>query len=132
MKLNYKLKLIAVAVVLGVGVSHANASQINNLPTTITQNSDNWVMVQNENGVQTFFMKKTINGAIQIRIKFVNTTNEIINFVWSLNKKSNLFFENVTNSINPLSFIEIDETTMMVPLKNGESFDDFSVTINLK
>jgi len=135
MKLNYKLKLIVVAVVLGIG--HANASQTNKQTTTITQNSDNWVMVQNEKGINVYFSKYKLDETSYLKIKFENTANQSIDFVWSLNKNSEPIVISVDEMHEMKTQLETGNSKfygieLLYPINNEESLSDFSVIINIK
>ena len=133
MKLNYKLKLIAVAVVFGVGVGFANARPTtNSLTTSVTQNSDSWVMVKNENGINVYFSKYDFNNKSYLEVKFENTTNQEINFTWSLTKNSTLISNETNTSVEALGTIGRPDTSVLIPINNGETFNSFSLTVNLK
>lgn len=93
--------------------------------------TDTWVKVKEENGIETYYMQTAKDGVFQLRIKFVNTTNDVINFVWTLNKKSDLLFNEIKNKIEPLGSIEKNET-LVIPISSQESFSDFSLNINIQ
>jgi hypothetical protein len=134
MKLSYKLKLIAVALVLGVAVGHANASQTTNLSTTsVAQKSDNWIQVQNENGIKIYFLEYNLNGNSYLRIKFENVTNKTAHFNWTLiNKNSENVISDDISGLDSNSSTETIHSAHAVLLKNGESLNDFSINLNFK
>jgi hypothetical protein len=133
MKKIYKFNLFTVLVVAGVSIGSANAFNPNTIPTKIISNySDNWVEVQNENGITIFFSKIKQGENTYLKIKFENKTNTSIDFSWSLIKNDRPIVNKSYNKIDASNSIEIYDASMLVSINNGESYDDFSVTINLK
>jgi len=133
MKLNYKLKLIAAAVVLGVGVSHANARQTTSLSaiTSITQNSDSWVAIENQDGIKVSCTQFNLNGVSYLKVKFENTTNQLIDFLWSLKEGNEVVVNETRTTVKANSFVETDNNTLIL-FNNGDSYADFSFNIKLK
>ena len=134
MNLNYMRKLILVAVVLVVGIGYANANPItNSLTTSIAQNSDNWVLINSNGEIKVFLMETSgTDGVTLLKIKFENTSNQLINFNWSIDKESESLFKDVSNRLEPLGFIEIDPVKILIPINREESYKDFSIMINIK
>ena len=124
MRKNYMLKLFTVLVIAGVSIGGANA--VNPTPTSttiITENSDNWVEVQNENGIKVYFLETTgTDGVTLLEIKFENVSNNVINFNWSIDKKSQPLFKDVSNRINSSESLKIDSVKILIPINKGESY----------
>ena len=126
-----KLKLIAVAVVLGVCVSHANASQTTNLLTTsIAQNSDSWVAIENQEGIKVSCTQFNLNGVSYLKVKFENKTNHEINFSWSLNEGNEVVVNETRATVKANGFIETDNTTLIL-FNNGDSQALFSFNLKI-
>ena len=84
MKSNYKLKLFTAIIVLGISLGNAVAYTPTLIPTTVyAENSDSWVLVQNEKGINIYFSEFQLDGNSYLKIKFENTTNNIVDFSWS-------------------------------------------------
>lgn len=131
MKLNYKLKLIASTVVLFVGVSYANASQTTTLSiTNIAQKSDSWIAIENQDGIKVSCTPFELNGVSYLKVKFENTTNQLIDFSWSLKEGGETVVNETTYSIKANSSIETDNNTLIL-FNNGDSQALFSFNLKI-
>ena len=93
---------------------------------------DDWVMVKNENGLQTYYKTLAKDGVFQLRIKFVNTTNNTVIMNWSLTKNSDALFKGIETRIEPLGSVEKEEE-LVIPFSSAtQSFEDYSITVKLK
>jgi 3,4-dihydroxy-2-butanone 4-phosphate synthase len=127
--------MAAVAVIsLGNVNAHAPAKLITE---TAVVNSDNWVTVQNENGIKVLFLEFELEGETYLKIQFENTTNKAVEFLWSLSNKSGTIvitedeMHEIKTQINSMSSKIYGDVTLF-PINKGESFKDFSVAINIK
>jgi hypothetical protein len=134
MKKNYKLKLFMTFLVIGVSVGNMNAHILSELTTkTIVADSDNWVIVQEENGVTISFSEYEIGGITYLKVKIENATNQQVTFSIDIKKKEEVFVDAFTNKISAQTSIELkDFNSIVIPINKGESFKDFSVAINFK
>ncbi|NQX96260.1 MAG: hypothetical protein HRT73_00040 [Flavobacteriales bacterium] len=130
MRKNYKIKLFTVLVIAGVSMGGANAFNPN--PTVIiTENSDNWVEVQNENGIKVSFISYQLDGNSYLKIRFENTTNENLRFIWSLaNKDAKTIINKYVNQVDSNKSIDFTDITMPILINTGETVKDFSITVN--
>ncbi len=124
-------KLILVVFVLGGTAVNTIAN--NPITTEIaTESSDNFVLIKNENGINVYFSKYNLNDKSYLEVRFENTTNQEINFTWVLTKNSELIINKTNTSVGSLAKIGRPDTSILIPINNGETFNDFSLTINLK
>lgn len=132
MKLNYKLKVFLLAFVFGV---FTNVTVANN-PTQLeinANNSDNWELVKEENGIKIYFKEYTgTDGVTFLMVKFENTLNTTTGFTWSLINDSESIVKDVENTIAPLSSIEIDPATVMISINRYGSYKNYSIKTDLK
>lgn len=132
MKRHYKFYLFtACAISFSASIGIANADNSNLIPTTmITEDSDDWVEVQNENGIKVLFSSYELDGNSYLKIKFENQTNKNIHLEWSLtNKESKVLINNYTNKIIANTAIDFIDATMPISINTGETVNDFSITI---
>ena len=133
MKSNYKLKLFTAIIVLGVSLGNAVAFTPTLIQTTThAENSDNWVQVQNNNGIIIYFSEYQLDGKSYLKIKFENTSNKTIDYSWSLIKKSETIISNSKKKINALSAINVIENNKLIPFNAGDSYADYSIQIQIK
>ena len=130
MKSNYKLKLFTAIIVLGISLGNAVAYTPTLIPTTVyAENSDRWVLVQNEKGINIYFSEFQLDGNSYLKIKFENTTNNIVDFSWSLFKNSKPINNVLTNKVDASNSIEFFDATMPISLSNGETLKNFTINI---
>ena len=129
MKRHYKFYLFtAFAIAFSASIISANTFDTNT--KTTSNNSDNWVEIQNKNGIKVLFTRYLLDGNSYLKIKFENQTNEKINFNWSLtNKDSKVLINNQTTEIIANTAIIIYDATMQISINNGETINDFSINI---
>lgn len=134
MKKHYKLKLFAVLVIAAISIGDANAFTIEPTSTTIiAKNSDNWVEIQNENGIKVFFTDYQLDGNSYLKIRFENLTNENLHFEWSLMSKEGKFLINrYVNQIEANKATDFIDSTMPILISTEEMVTDFSITLNIK
>lgn len=129
MKLKTKGMILIAA--FGLMCGNAGAMHLQVSPEIIkVDNNDQWVLIQNENGIKTFLATHQENGNSYLKIKFENTTNTTANITWSLSEKGKTILGEHSNKIDPLKTIEIYDATMLVPVSGGTALADFSVTIH--
>ena len=128
------LKLFTALVIAGVSIGGTNASNPNPTSTTIiTENSDKWVEVQNENGIKIFFSKFELNNQSYLKIKFENTTTQSVELTFDIKKQSELFVKGFSTSIGAQTSIELtDYNSIVIAINNGETCKDFSIVTNFK
>lgn len=130
MKTNYKLKIVLIAFVLGV---FANVT-VANKPIQIeinTNNSDSWVAVHNQKGIKVTCIPFELNGVSYLKVKFENTTNQTIDFSWTLNEGNEMVVNEKTYSVKANSFIETDNT-LLISQNNNSTQADYLFNIQLK
>ena len=129
MKRHYKFYLFT-AFVIAFSASIISANTFDTNTKTTSNNSDNWVEIQNKNGIKVLFTRYLLDGNSYLKIKFENQTNEKINFNWSLtNKDSKVLINNQTTEIIANTAIIIYDATMQISINNGETINDFSINI---
>jgi len=126
------LKLFTVLVIAGVSIGGANAVNPNPTSTTIiTENSDNWVEVQNENGIKVYFSEFQQDGKTYLNIKFENNSSKNQDIKWSLfGGNTEVVINNFNSHIDANSEVEFYNPTLMIELKQGNTLSDFSIQIN--
>ena len=123
------LKLFMALLVSGVSFTSVNA--INPTPSSTTViNSDDWKEVQSQNGIKVYFSETEENGKSFLKIKFENTTNQEIEFSWSVVKDSKSITSETVNKIEASS--SINDSNITVPFGVGETYADFSINIKIK
>jgi hypothetical protein len=134
MKRNYKLKLYTALIIASISIGGTNAFNPNSTSITITaSNSDNWVEVQNENGIKVLFASYQLDGNSYLKIRFENLTNEDLRFVWSLtNKDDKTLINKYVNQVGSNKSIDFTDKTMPILINTGETLKDFSITVNLQ
>jgi hypothetical protein len=134
MRKNYKLKLFTVLVIAGVSIGGANAFNPNLTSTTIiTENSDNWVEIKNENGLKISLKDEVLASVRYISIHFENNSNKEISFSWELNQGGKLIKSNdSTNRVRPNGGTLIIDSTSGIKLLSSDLITDFDVNIILK
>lgn len=127
MKLSNKLKVCLMAFAfLFIGNT---AIATNNFETEVRpNNSSDWELIKEEKGIQIFFKTLAKDGVFQLRIKFVNTKNEVTQFSWSLSKNSDSAFEDRQIEISPNGSVEKNEENI-IPFNSGDSYNDFLIII---
>ncbi|MDF1673113.1 MAG: hypothetical protein P1U41_06385 [Vicingaceae bacterium] len=129
MKLNYKLKVCLIAFAFIFIGSSAIAT--NNLKTKITSESyDSWIAVHNQNGIKVTCTPFELNGVSYLKVKFKNTTNQTIDFSWTLNEGGETVVNETTYSVKANSFVETDNNTLIL-FNDGASQALFSFNLKI-
>lgn len=128
---NYKLNLITMAVALFGFVGFANATQ-NAIPaTTISENIGDWTEVHNANGIKVSFADyENFDGALCLKIKFENTTNQSVSASWSLmHKDSQTPVRTNTTEVGANASVVFIDTTSGIAIGVGETSSSYSIAI---
>ena len=99
--------------------------------TEIYSQNDNWELVKSENGIEVYYQTIPKDGVFQLRIKFVNKTNEKISLLWDLNKGSDSLFNSIEQTIEANNSSEKDEQ-YVIPFSQQDSFSNFSISYKIK
>ena len=109
----------------------STAMATNNFKTEITsENSDSWVAVQNQNGIKIICTPFEQNGVSYLKVKFENTTNQTIDFSWTLNEGGETVVNETTYSVKANSSVETDNNTLIF-FNPGDSQALFSFNIKI-
>ena len=130
MNLNYKLKLFTAIVCFGIIIGSVNAQSSTITKSSINaENSDNWVMVQNENGINIYLKEEVLPEGRFIAIKFANTTKNKISFSWELSLNGKQVQKSTSKlTLKQKSSEVFFDPTVMVKLKDNQSVNQFSIT----
>ena len=129
MKLNYKLKVFLFAFVFGVFTNVTVANNPNQLKIT-SENTDSWIAIENQNGIKVTCTPFELNGVSYLKVKFENTTNQTIDFSWTLNEGGETVVNETTYSIKAKSYVETDNNTLIL-FNNGASQALFSFNLKI-
>lgn len=122
MKLNYKLKVCLT--VLAFAFIGSTAMAYNNFETEITsEKSDSWVAIQNQHGIKVICTPFELNGVSYLKVKFENTTNQTIDFSWTLNEGGETVVNETTYSVKANSAVETDQNTLILYSTNSAQAD---------
>jgi hypothetical protein len=131
MKKRYKIKLIAIAMLIVGSISNVNATTLKATTVVVSNDADNWLEVKNENGIKISFTSYQLDNNSYLKIRFENLTSENLDFVWSLkNKENKILVNRYENQINSDSLIDFSDLTMPILITPEETLKDFSITIN--
>ena len=130
MKRNYKLKLFTALIIASISIGGATAFNPKPTSTTIiTENSDNWVEVQNEDGVKIFLKEEILPEGRFISIKFENSSDKEFSFSWKLIQNEKTVQQSSSAVIlKPNSSEIFFDPTVMIKLKANDSINQFSIT----
>lgn len=133
MRKNYKLKLLAILVIACVSIGNANAFIKNTSSSINLDHSEKWTEIQNENGVKLFFSEYELNNQTYLKIKLENITTQLVDFTLNIKKNSELLVQGFKVNIKANSNIELtDFNSIVVPMFNGETYQDISIDTNIK
>ena len=128
---NYKLNLITMAVALFGFVGFTNATQ-NAIPTvTTTENIGDWVEVHNANGIKVYFADyENYDGALCLKIKFENTTNQSVSLSWTLtHNDSQTAVRTNTAEVGANASVEFIDSQTPIAIGVGETSSSFSIAV---
>ncbi len=120
------LKLIIAVFVLGSSAISVIANNPAKAEIAI-ENSDNWVMMKSENGINIYFSTNYIAGNPHLKVKFENTTNTTLNFNWNISIENKFLIQDQNESIDKLSSTLFFNHSLLIPIKENQSFNDFSI-----
>ena len=104
----------------------------NNIKTEIiSENSDEWVEIKNENGVKVYIKEYThTDGTLALKVKFENSTNQEVKLTWSLiNKNSKKSLVENHSVIEPEGFLVFINEENPIPVNYGETVNDLSIIL---
>lgn len=133
-----KNKMVKTGILLGVSIFsvvffRGKTIANNTIRTTMSINlSEVWEEVNEENGVKVYYSLIEENGRTFLKVKFENTTNNVINFNWTLTNDTEIVVAEKSNKIEAGQSIEIYDATMLIPFQNGDSFQNYSILISKK
>ena len=84
MKTIFKCGFNVLVVMLLLGTASTTALASNTYSTDPTEQHDDWVLVQQESGINVYFSKFSSNGDTFLKVKIENSTYENMNFTWNL------------------------------------------------
>lgn len=128
--------MVKTGILLGVSIFsvvffHGKTIANNTIRTTMSMNlSEVWEEVKEENGVKVYYSLIEENGRTFLKVKFENTTNNAINFNWTLTNDTEIVVAEKSNKIEAGQSIEIYDATMLIPFQNGDSFQNYSILIS--
>lgn len=128
--------MVKTGILLGVSIFsvvffHGKTIANNTIRTTMSMNlSEVWEEVKEENGVKVYYSLIEENGRTFLKVKFENTTNNVINFNWTLTNDTEIVVAEKSNKIEAGQSIEIYDATMLIPFQNGDSFQNYSILIS--
>lgn len=136
--MNIKTRGMMLVAAFGLLCGNAGATHLQPSPETIkVENSDQWVMIQNENGIQVYFTKYKLEEEYFLKIKFENTTNQPINFIWRLSKNNEFVIITEDSMAEIYTELAPSETktfgeNVFININKSASYKDFSITTTLK
>lgn len=92
----------------------------------VGEKSFEWTKVQNNEGIVVSFANHEMDGKNYLRIRFENTTNEFAQIAWVLKKNNQVLINETSNEILDNGSTMYDETKL-IPINEGESFENFSI-----
>lgn len=135
MKSRNTTKLILAIATIGLWVGNLNAKSSCIKPTLSKINSvktEKWTLNTSKDGIKAYLTVHEDAGKTYLKIKFENTNDASLEFNWSLTHKGKTLISNQNNKIEKLNSIEIFDATMLVPVSNNESLNNFSISITRK
>lgn len=131
-----KNKMVKTGILLGVSIFsvvffHGKTIANNTMSKVISINdTEVWEEIKQENGVKVYYSLIEENGRTFLKVKFENTTNNVINFNWTLTNDTEIVVAEKSNKIEAGQSIEIYDATMLIPFQNGDSFQNYSILIS--
>ena len=110
----------------------STAVATNNFETEMTiNNSDNWELVKEENGVKVYIKEYThSDGTLALKIKFENSTNKEVKLNWSLvNKTSKKSLSENYTVIKANDVLVFMDEADPIPVNYGETINDLSISL---
>jgi len=134
-KLN-TLLILPAALVLGLSCQSALAAN-HELSTVIIPKDKidpDWTFIQSEHGISVSYSINTIGEEQFLTIQFENTSNNAIDFVWSMTKNNELVqitADEMSESRIQLApnHTEIHDGTYLISINGSDEFSDFRITI---
>tara|TARA_B100000809_G_scaffold211340_1_gene214959 strand:+ start:1143 stop:1550 length:408 start_codon:yes stop_codon:yes gene_type:complete len=134
MKKNYKIKLVAIAMLIVGSIGNVNAINLKPAVTTvISNNTDNWVEIKNENGIVVSYKQGKLGKSNVLYFSFLNENKKSISFNWSLNDKNGKAITDPRNvvieagqSLKPMS----GDIKNIVFLTDDQNPNSISININ--
>lgn len=106
-----------------------NGSETNHLTNNI-QNSDEWVMIQNQNDIKVYLKVEKLPEGNFVSMKFENTSDTEVSFSWNLSHGKILVQEYPSEMIIQAKGSEIFfDPTVMIQLKENETLSEFSIIL---
>lgn len=128
--------MVKTGILLGVSIFsvvffHGKTIANNTMSKVISINdTEVWEEIKQENGVKVYYSLIEENGRTFLKVKFENTTNNVINFNWTLTNDTEIVVAEKSNKIEAGQSIEIYDATMLIPFQNGDSFQNYSILIS--
>ena len=113
-------------------VCGAESSVLINHSININESEEEWVLVQNENGVSIFFSEYYVEDSKYLKIKFENSRAIEADFKWSLKQGSDIVLEESINVHLKSGDIYFYQDEKQILIKNEGSIKDFIITIKFK
>ncbi len=118
------------------GMSIASNNNFSNtilINTSISIVDNSWTLVKTENGIKVYFSQyNSIDGALSLKIKFENETNEDVDFSWTLtNKTKSTTLKNISK-VEANKSLEIKFEEAPITIYAGETMNDFHININVQ
>jgi hypothetical protein len=122
--------LLLTAIFLGSLSTNVTASTIDcSESSTITL--EEWVKMKTENGINISVATSQLNGKSYLKIKFENTTQQDLDYSWTLTKNNQVLVKDMSQKVASGLSIEIFDATMLFEA-NATTLKDFNITLNLK
>lgn len=129
-KLLLTLTLVWITSVSFAQATSANSTSISSEPT------DHLTQMYSSNGINVNGKLVRENNATYLELIFENNSLERVEFIWSVLKNGERLvlteddMTEVSTSLNPTNTIDVGDT-VIIPVAEGESTEDFSVQIKL-
>lgn len=127
MKLNNNLGSIIIGFLMFAVMFETSAAIITT--EVIEGNSDSWVAASNQKGIKLTCTPYEYKGKTYLKVKFENTTNQIMNFSWSLSYGSEIVVNFTKASVPANGYIETDYNTL---IHHGDSSLPALYSFNIK
>ncbi len=115
-----------------IGIANYNTSFAQSSLGQAGENpTSKWTETEIQNDIVISFSKINIEGVMYLAIQLENPTNQVQEIVWSLLKGKDILIDNVENSIEASSKIEIFDATQLIPFEENNSYADYSIQLNL-
>jgi hypothetical protein len=103
-----------------------------NIPSpSSTEQVNTWTLMQSESGVDIYYEEYILNSNTYLRIKFINSTSNSVDFDWTLKKDTNILFQNVNQIIQGNSEVVIDEAAYTIQMGSNNIITSYYFEINL-